>query len=58
MSHRARPGVFLTWFLHNDDYFRVCLVFSHMLIRVNVVQVCDARDDDSSNAADNIKIKI
>ena len=25
-----------------------------MLIRVNVVQVCDARDDDSSTAADLI----
>ena len=27
-----------------------------MLIRVNVVEVCDARDDDSSNA-DGITIK-
>ncbi len=26
-----------------------------MLICVNVVQVCDARDDDSSNAVDYIK---
>ena len=28
----------------------------NMLICVNVVQVCDARDDDSSNAAGNKKI--
>ena len=25
--------------------------YSNMLIRVNVAEVCDARDDDSSNAA-------
>ncbi len=42
-------------------YFKVIMLseqaesFSDMLICVNVVQECDARDDDSSNAADIIK---
>ena len=39
----------------NNGLLKAFNTLCKMLIRVNVVQVCDARDDDSSNAA-GIKI--
>ena len=38
--------------LLHKKFFRQLAEYCQMLICVNVVQMCDARDDDSSNAAD------
>ena len=40
-----------------EKVFSIYKVMGNMLIRVNVVQVCEARDDDSSTDAGNIIYK-
>jgi len=51
ISGQAMCLYFLFVFTRKDPYRE----YLHLLIRVNVAEVCDARDDDSSTAARNKK---
>jgi hypothetical protein len=53
MTLRCRTGLDPVSFSKKIAFrlFQKQLAYSQMLTRVNVVQVCDARDDDSSTAA-------
>ena len=44
-------GFIQTYICNNEIVWKIA-AFRNMLIRVTTVEVCDARDDDSSNAAD------